>query len=50
MEGLGNKEHLGAERQGKQGKQVPAGLMDSSPGMVGVEVSMQAPAWTWAIK
>lgn len=44
MEGLGNREHLGAERQRKRGNQVPAGLVGWSPGVVGVEVSMQVPA------
>lgn len=48
-EGLGNREYLGAERQGKEDKQVPAGLVDSSPGSVGADVSVQAPAWIWAI-
>lgn len=33
-----------------RGKQVPSGLLDLSPGVVGVEVLMWAPAWTWAIK
>lgn len=50
VEGLGNTEHLGVERQGKGGKQVPAGLVSSTPGVVRAEVSVQSPAGTWAIK